>query len=446
MLVIFVKELLMKKKIISAFMIALLGFSATACSFSTTDNTDSGEADSAQEISDHAETAVSETGSSGTTESSAAATTGAAETAAEEEEYDPGNSVLTGEPIDPVLAEQRPIAVMYPIDRAAQPQYGLSNVDVFYEILEEGGMSRQMGIIQDWQNLDRIGNIRSTRAYFVQEALEWDPIIVHYGGPINYTKEILTREDVDNINGTGGVLGSDYGAFYRIPAGSISEHTAYTDSDHLNSAIDLAGFSRTHREEYYNKKHFTFAKDDSLNTLEQYSDSVTATELSMAGAYPVTESGLTYNPDDQLYYKTLYHEPQCDGETGEQMTFTNVLIQRAVTRSRVPGSLYLRVLIEDDDEDGFFLTNGRMIHVTWQKQLGHSYQPTTFYDDDGNEITLNPGKTMIFIITEKASFNVDGTDYTSDIHKTLTADDLASDATTGSTSETAAEIEPADTE
>ena len=125
-----------------------------------------------------------------------------------------GVSVLTGEPIDPVLEKQRPIAVMYPIDEAAQPQYGLSNVDVFYEIMEEGNMSRQMGIIQNWQDLDRIGNIRSIRSYFVYEALEWDPIILHYGGPIDYTIDILTRDDVDNINGVGGPLGSDYGCFY----------------------------------------------------------------------------------------------------------------------------------------------------------------------------------------------------------------------------------------
>ena len=37
-------------------------------------------------------------------------------------------SVLTGEPIEPEIARQRPIAVMYPIDKEAQPQYGLSNV------------------------------------------------------------------------------------------------------------------------------------------------------------------------------------------------------------------------------------------------------------------------------------------------------------------------------
>ena len=343
-------------------------------------------------------------------------------------------SVLTGEPIDPKLAAQRPIAVMYPIDKEAQPQYGLSNVDVFYEIIEEGSMSRQMGIIQDWQNLERIGNIRSIRAYFVYEALEWDPIIIHYCGPIDYTKDILTRKDVDNINGVGGVLGSDYGCFYRVPAGSRSEHTAYrcyyrvpagsrsehtayTDGEHIKEAIRKAGFEAEHRRAYYNKKHFTFAQE--RNTLKQYSDSVSAVQLDMRDSFPVTKSALTYNAEDGKYYKTIYGEPQKDAVTGEQMAFDNILIQRAHAEPRADGSSYLRILVEEDGQDGFFLTGGRMIHVTWEKGEGNDYKPTTFYDDNNNEIQLNKGKTMIFIIRDEDSFSVDGVDYEPEDHETL---------------------------
>ena len=278
-------------------------------------------------------------------------------------------------------------------------------------------MSRQMGIIQDWQNLERIGNIRSIRSYFVYEALEWDPIIIHYGGPIDYTKDILTRSDVDNINGVGGILGPDYGCFYRIPAGSRSEHTAYTDADHIRTAIAKAGFETEHRRAYYNKKHFTFASE--RNTLEQYDDSVSATQLDMKRSFPVTGSALTYNPADGKYYKTIYGEPQCDAETGEQMAFDNVLIQRARAEAREEGSSYLRVLIEEDGKDGFFLTGGRMIHVTWEKGEGNDYKPTTFYDDNNNEIQLNKGKTMIFIIRDDDSFAVDGTTYDPEDHETL---------------------------
>ena len=68
-------------------------------------------------------------------------------------------SYFTNQWVDEEVNNTRPIAVMYPINKEAQPQYGLSNVAVFYEIMEEGSMSRQMGVLEDWQKLERIGNI-----------------------------------------------------------------------------------------------------------------------------------------------------------------------------------------------------------------------------------------------------------------------------------------------
>ena len=51
-------------------------------------------------------------------------------------------SYFTNQWVDEAVNNTRPIAVMYPINKEAQPQYGLSNVAVFYEIMEEGSMSR----------------------------------------------------------------------------------------------------------------------------------------------------------------------------------------------------------------------------------------------------------------------------------------------------------------
>ena len=350
-------------------------------------------------------------------------------------------SPMTGEVMDEELLRQRPLAVMYPINKQAQPQYGLDRVEVFYEIMEEGNMSRQLGILQDWQGLDRIGNIRSIRSYFVYEALEWDPIIIHFGGPVDWVAEDLTREDVDNINGVGGVMGPDYGAFYRVPHDGVAlEHTAYTDSDHINDAIEEAGFEREHREGYYKEKHFTFAKDGEINTLEQYPDAVDATEIDMAGSYPVTHSALYYDPEDKLYYKTLYGEDQCDGATGEQLSFTNVFIQRCAWEHCADGtSQYLWFRIEEPDpeyDDGFYITNGKMIHVTWNKE--DDYEPTLFYDDNGNEVTVNQGRTMIFIIRDDTDdFEINGLTYYPDDHRTLTEADFEDDSSEESTSEEA---------
>ncbi len=313
---------------------------------------------------------------------------------------------------DEEVAESRPLAVMYPINKEAQPQYGLNKVSVFYEIMEEGTMSRQMGILEDWKGLERIGNIRSIRDYFVYAALEYDPIIIHFGGPELYVKSILTRDDVENMNGVGGVMGSSYNAFYRVPEGSTSEHTAFTDGQHVLDGADKAGYSLTHRDDYYyGEPHFQFAGPSNPNTLSDYSDAVDATEIDMTGCYPVTKSALTYNEEDGLYYKRLYGEKQVDAVTGEQLSFANILVQRTYYEVRDANG-YLAFQMHDSTRDGYFITQGKMIHVNWKKEaIGDTsadYSPTKFYDDNGNEITVNTGRTMIFVIEEDDTFTVNG--------------------------------------
>ena len=317
-------------------------------------------------------------------------------------------SPITNMWIKEELTKKRPIAVMYPTDKKAQPQYGLDRVSVFYEIMEEGSMSRQMAIMEDWEDLERIGNIRSTRDYFVMESMEWDSILVHFGGPEVFVKDILTREDMDNINGVGGVMGDDYGAFYRVPAGSNSTHSAYTDGAHVKKAIEKAGFETEYREGLWDPVRWKFARETEQVDLSSYENSVEASYISTAGCFPITKSEFRYNEEDGLYYRSIYGEPQKDAVTGNQMAFKNILIESCFSGSRGAGYLYYHVL--DGGHSGYYITNGRMIHCTWLKTK--EYETTRFFDDFGNEITLNTGKTMVCIGREGDSFKVGETDIT----------------------------------
>lgn len=323
-------------------------------------------------------------------------------------------SYFTNKWVDEEVNKTRPLAVMYPINKEAQPQYGLSNVAVFYEIMEEGSMSRQMGILEDWAGLERIGNIRSIRDYFVYAALEYDPIIVHFGGPELYVSKILTRDDVDNLNGVGGsAMGPSYDAFFRVPEGSTSEHTAFTDGAHVTSAIEKAKFSLEHRDKFEGDSHFTFTGYSNPNTLEDYSDAVEATEIDMAGCYPVTKSALEYDEEKGEYLKTLYGSPQKDALTGEQLSFANIVIQRTYHETRDDNG-YLAYQMHDTTNDGYFITKGKMIPITWEKT--EDYGPTTYYDENGDEVVFNTGRTMIFVVQLKgksfSTFKVNGTEYT----------------------------------
>ncbi len=44
-------------------------------------------------------------------------------------------SVYTNEPVTAAQASLRPIAVMMPTDKVAQPSYGIGNAEILYEIM-----------------------------------------------------------------------------------------------------------------------------------------------------------------------------------------------------------------------------------------------------------------------------------------------------------------------
>ena len=74
-------------------------------------------------------------------------------------------SYLTGEWTDVAKANRRPLAIMMSNDKAALPQYGINHAGVVYEAPVEGSMNRYMALIEDYDDLDRIGSVRSCRPY-----------------------------------------------------------------------------------------------------------------------------------------------------------------------------------------------------------------------------------------------------------------------------------------
>ena len=87
-------------------------------------------------------------------------------------------------------------------------------------------------------------------------------------------------------------------------------------------------------------------------------------------SFPVTKSALSYDADKEVYLKTLYGSAQKDALTGEQLSFANIVIQRTYHETR---------------------------------------------DDNGNEVTFNTGRTMIFVVQLKgksfSKFKVNGVEY-----------------------------------
>ncbi len=305
-----------------------------------------------------------------------------------------GRSVYTNEPVSQAQANIRPIAVMMPTDSTAQPSYGISRADILYEIMEEGEISRQMAVISNWQGMDRIGNLRSCRLYYIPYAKEWDPILIHFGG-VAYMKGVINGSDMNNLSGTYeyGVGGKAPGAseFYRT-SDRKAPHNAYISSSGITKACQRLGYQTALRSSYYNARHFNFA--DGVNDLSSYADSKSATSIDLSKVFPYSKSSFKYNSADGLYYKSLFGKPQKDGINSKQIAFANVIVQHTKWK-KLDKKGYLGFTTADTTEDGYYFTKGRCIHVTWAKT--GDYVPTKYYDDNGNEIRMNTGKTYIAV-------------------------------------------------
>lgn len=308
-------------------------------------------------------------------------------------------SRLTNEWVDKDVANTRPIAVMTPNEMSAIPHYNLSNASVIYEANVEGRMTRMMAIYEDWDDLEKIGNIRSLRAYYAYWAFEWDAFIVHYGGPF-FINDLLAQSTTQNVNGTGG----DDSAFFRS-TDRKPPHNAYASGDDLKERIERKGYPLEYRG-LTGDRHYQFASKAAPNTLEQYGESAeAATYIDMSGCYPLTRCYFEYNEEDGLYYRSQHLSggtdgPHMDEATGEQLKFKNILIQN--TKHEELGEGYLAFQCHDTTRDGWFFTNGKGIHVTWEKTS--DYGATRYFDDNGSEITLNTGKTMVCIVEDGDSF------------------------------------------
>ena len=120
-------------------------------------------------------------------------------------------------------------------------------------------MNRYMAILEDYDDLDRIGSVRSCRTCYVYFAREFDAVYAHYGQS-DFAKPYLKH--IDNINGLE-AIGTT--AYYRSKDRK-APHNAYTGGDRLKLAIRTLGYSDAYDSGY--KGHYLFARDGCVLTLD----------------------------------------------------------------------------------------------------------------------------------------------------------------------------------
>ena len=378
----------MKKKILAAVLIAV-GLMMTGCGGENTTVSSPIQTPAPISMGEKDNTTTSGANSSSAAEESKGT---------KEEEVAPEHSYrseLTNEWIDEDLKDQRPIAVMVDNEKTALPHYGLTEADVVYEIMNStlsDRITRFMVLVKDWESITQLGSIRSVRPTNFMLAAEWNAVLCHDGGPF-FIDTWVAKDYTNNFSG----------GFARFSNGKATEFTEYitydkyTNSnkgktyDGLKQRFANSKYTTTYNQ-YYEGPHFQFAADE--QTFSDRSDADTATVVELP--FPHNKSTLKYNESTGTYdyyeYGAAHLDPLHDSA---QLTFKNVILQNTTFSELGEGYLIYNAI--DSGRDGYYITNGQAIEVTWTKS-GES-DITVYYDKKtGKEIELNTGKTYISLI------------------------------------------------
>lgn len=276
----------------------------------------------------------------------------------------------------------RPWMVMIDNHPQAYPQSGLDKATIVFEGLAEYGITRFSAIFLDGVSAEaaEIGPVRSTRIYFVQWAMGFQPIHVHAGGSPDGLQLAATTAHIVNFEAL-----NDAGRYTWRDGQRVAPHNLYTSSERLRRlAAELAVAAPVDQQAGLLFDHYAPLDPPQARTIDYFF----LDELSRAG--------FRYDPASNSYRRVMRGQPHLDRITGQQLETRNVVVMEVPERPR-PGDDKQRIdqeVIGSGAARIFFA--GRVLEATWRKPAAEA--PLRFYDSADQEVVFNAGPIWIAAI------------------------------------------------
>lgn len=302
------------------------------------------------------------------------------------EPYSGPTNPLTGEPMEEQYINDRPVAVMLNNLKQAMPQMGNSQADIIYEVLAEGGITRMLALYQTVENVGVIGSVRSARTYYLELALGHDAIYLHAGGSPDAYKKIKSW----NVTAFDCVNGPYEGTLFWRDKNRIknngSVHSVVTSGETILELFPTYKIRLEHKNDF--AYEMQFAKDGTPADGEQ--------ALRITVPYSYYKTGVfTYDPETEKYLVEEYGAPYIDGNSGEQISVTNVLVLKTKCKI-ISGDDAGRITVDLTQGEGWYACGGKIIPIHWEK-AGVNEQ-LIYTTQTGEPLNLGIGTSYVNII------------------------------------------------
>lgn len=283
--------------------------------------------------------------------------------------------------------------------KAAMPQHGISQASLIYEAEVEGSSTRIMAVFGDVQDLQPIGPVRSARTFFNNICVSLDAVIFHAGGSVRGRKGYydLSGSKIPDWEHVNALLGANSSYFYRDKerksAGYNLEHTMFTDGERMYKALEKKEYLKVNEG----------GTDVGLTFVEDFPLTGTAANTVVVKFKSGKTSTFTYDATTGLYSASQYKQDWIDGNTGEVMTYKNLVVlnakQTVKSDGEYPRSYY--TLTDVTDGEGWLVIDGQMVPIKWSR--AELEDPFVYTLEDGTPVSFEPGRTYTAITSSSSA-------------------------------------------
>lgn len=288
---------------------------------------------------------------------------------------------------------KRPVAVVVENEystEAVRPQWGLSDADIVLEGESEFS-TRLLLFWADYTDVpEQVGPTRSARPPFIRFSQLFDSVFIHAGlskSKGNYigADTVFANENVDHINllslsEDGGYFGRDNSRYTAV------EHTGFFNGKNLHELLEKQNISTDITDAKFTKLSFN------QKAIEIGQITADDCEFNWSGNCPKT-AHFNYDSDCHKYLTTDF-----DSKYGEaELEFENLIFlfdeTEYVVKEDYKGSGQSETYCDYklSGGSGTILSEGTAVEIKWGVSNGKLWMKTA----DGNEVSLNPGKSYI---------------------------------------------------
>lgn len=301
-------------------------------------------------------------------------------------------------------SNKRPIAVVIDnISNAYKNQKGLYQADILYEALVAPGITRYLAVIEDYESVKDICNVRSGRDFHIDIAQSHNAILVCHGGSINekYDFYQLVANRLGNRFAIVDTMfepitswkenGETYGTIQNKGSRKDLLHDTVVNGTALKLMITgkSSRFAKSGTSYTGAPKGFKFGTSSAVAS--NISARTVKIDFTMDNNTSKKEVTFEYDSSSGKYIRS---QVAVDGLSGEQLSFTNVIFLGVdVTCDKGPKEdPKIAFISVTGAGKGYYCYGGKMIAINWAKSANGALILTT---ENGTELTLAAGNTYI---------------------------------------------------